>query len=63
MTGRIAALYIPRIVLLTADALLRHQVGPCALNARRHGRLMIINHDVVLGSSLNDFAIVTDSIL
>ena len=63
MCRGIAALCIPGIILLSTHTLLCHQVGPCTLDTCRHSGLMIINHDVMLGCTLDDAAIVADAIL
>ena len=63
MSRGIATLHIPRIILLSAHALLCHQIRPGALDARRHGRFMVVDHDLILGCSLNHLAVMADAIL
>ena len=54
---------VPRIILLTTHTFLCHQVGPCALDACGHSGLVVVDHDVVLGGTLDDATIVADAIL
>ena len=63
MSWWIAASTIPGIILLPADTLLSHQVRPRALDTRRHGWLMVVNHYLILSGSLYHLAIVADAIL
>ena len=55
-TGRTAVLR-PRVPLLTADALLRHQVRVRALQTRGHSRLVVVDGYMVLGGRLDDLPI------
>ena len=59
----IAAFHVPGIVFLSAHAFLRHQVGQGALQACRHGWLMVVDHDVMLGCCLDHLAVVADAVL
>ena len=60
---RITASTIPGVILLSTDPFLCHQVGPCTLDASRHGRLVVVDHDVMLGSTLYHTTVMTDAIL
>ena len=48
----------PRVPLLAAHALLRHQVRIGALQSRRHHGLVVIDGNVVLGGRLDHLAVV-----
>ena len=57
MAARRPAILRPCVPLLTTDTLLRHQVRPGTLQTGRHGRFVIIDAYMVLGSRLDYFTI------
>ena len=58
---RAASIGAPCIPLLSANTFLRHQVGIGTLQSCRHDGLVVIDSDMILGSRLNDLAVVADT--
>ena len=57
MFTRAATIVRPRVPFLSADTFLTHEVRISALQSCRHDRLVVVNHDVVFGRSLDDLAV------
>ena len=63
MIGRIATILTPCIILLSSHILCSYQIWVRASQSSWHSAFMVYYHQMVFGSRLDNFTIMTDTIL